>query len=303
MRRVIPLELLGVEQLNFNLYDENEVLLFARGSKLTPSNLMMLNSKKVYRKEDEVFIEEKPVPVKESKNIISETTTQLLITSAKLIIGDIAAGKSPDFTACKKARDVILEEVKKRIDTYESIDEFRVIDEYSFSHGLNVSMISTIIGQSLELNSVQMKELSIGALLHDIGKTKIPKEIIFKKKILTPYEYETVKQHALYGYEIITQKIKLSDNIARAAMEHHERYFGGGYPYKLQGQSITLYGQIVAIADVYDALVSNKVYKAAVPPTEAIRIMQNENKLFFNPELLARFVKLSKIENIDSKRI
>ena len=112
----------------------------------------------------------------------------------------------------------------------------RIIDEYTFSHGINVSMISTVIGTKIGLNPQQLKELSLGALLHDIGKIKIPKQILYKVGRLDTDEFELIKNHSTLGYELITQTIRLSDNVARPALEHHERYSGEGYPKKIEGK-------------------------------------------------------------------
>lgn len=143
-------------------------------------------------------------------------------------------------------------------------------DEYTYNHCINVAIYSVFIGNLLNLNKQNLKELTQAALLHDIGKSKIPKEILNKKGKLTKEEFKIVKKHTLDGYELTSEMHFLSEKVRYAILHHHEREDGSGYPFGIKGDEINLYAKIIAIADVYDALTSERVYKEKSTPFEAI---------------------------------
>ncbi len=143
-------------------------------------------------------------------------------------------------------------------------------DEYTYNHSINVAIYSVFIGNLLNLTKQDLKELTRAALLHDIGKSKIPKEILNKKGKLTEEEFEVVKRHTLDGYELSQDMHFLSEKVRCAILHHHEREDGSGYPFGIKGDEINLYAKIIAIADVYDALTSERVYKEKSAPFEAI---------------------------------
>jgi len=133
-------------------------------------------------------------------------------------------------------------------------------DSYTYQHSVQVGMLSYYIANWLGLSNAESTRIGYAGFLHDIGKCKIPNEVLNKPEKLTAEEYEEVKKHTIYGYEII--KNSTSDEMmALGALHHHERYNGGGYPHGLKGEEISLFGRIIAIADIYSAMTSTRIYQ------------------------------------------
>lgn len=149
-------------------------------------------------------------------------------------------------------------------------------DDYTYRHNIGVGVIATLIGKWLSLSEEDLHDLTIAATLHDIGKTKIPTEILNKPGKLTKAEYETVKKHTIYGYEILKNTQGINHEISLVALQHHEREDGKGYPFNLQGSKISYYSKIVAVADVFHAMSSNRVYHDATPFYQVIKQMNED---------------------------
>lgn len=167
--------------------------------------------------------------------------------------------------------------------------EIRKYDTYTFAHSVNVCTLATMIGILKNYSKKRLYELSIGALLHDIGKIKIPTQILNKRGRLTSDEFEIMKQHSELGFFLLRKNKALSIVPMHVAFQHHEKYDGQGYPRRLKQKAIHEYARIVAIADVYDALTADRSYKSAVPPYEAYKIMVKESGIHFDPDLLELF--------------
>ena len=136
-------------------------------------------------------------------------------------------------------------------------------DSYTQGHSQRVSDISVLIAEDLGIKAQSISDIRIGSLLHDIGKIGIPDSILLKKGKLTEAEFDVIKQHPSMGVKILRQ-VKLLEPMRPAILEHHERLDGSGYPHKLQGTQISLMGRIVAVADVFDAMTSDRPYRPAI---------------------------------------
>ncbi|EKE04527.1 MAG: hypothetical protein ACD_20C00052G0002 [uncultured bacterium] len=299
MRRIIPLELVGSEKLDFDLYDEKGEIIYKSGDELTPNFLMMLSYKKVYRKSEPVSLDfetkniDTPKETIEYKSLISQTATTSLIKNARQVLKATFNKDRPAIAVCNATRDIIVEEVGSNIEKIECISQLRIFDEYTFSHTINVSSMSTALGIVLGFNETDISDLALGALLHDIGKMEVPKDILNKPGKLDPDEFQYMRSHSLLGYQYIKKKMGYDDKVAQVALEHQERYGGGGYPNGLKGKEISLFSQVTAIADVYDALISNRVYKRAIASPDAIKIMLSEGSESFNPYMLYKFIYMA----------
>ncbi|QSX05130.1 HD-GYP domain-containing protein [Sedimentibacter sp. zth1] len=164
-------------------------------------------------------------------------------------------------------------------------------DDYTYRHSLCVAILSITTGISLQLNEHMLTEIGICALLHDIGKMTIPIEIINKPDLLSPQEYDTVKQHPIIAVEKLKKLSFVSQAVLDGILTHHEKFDGTGYPYGLKGDEIPLYGKILAIADVYDALTSTRSYRRACFPNEAIEYVMGCADVHFDYNILKAFLK------------
>jgi HD-GYP domain-containing protein (c-di-GMP phosphodiesterase class II) len=172
-----------------------------------------------------------------------------------------------------------------------SLCDVRSIDEYTFSHSVNVSVISIVTGIGAGFKEDTLKDLGIGALLHDLGKVKVDDAILRKPGSLTSIEYDEVKRHTLYGYEILKNSGNISQDACDIALSHHERLDGSGYPRKLRNNDILTFARIVAIADVYDALTTDKVYRRKMMPHDVLDYMLSLGGKHFDKNLLDTFVR------------
>ena len=169
------------------------------------------------------------------------------------------------------------------------LQQMLATDNVTLYHSINVAIISQYIARVLGFKEDNIKEVITAALLHDIGKLQIPHSILQKKGQLTADEFTKVKEHPLVGYEILSQYPMFSDDIKRGVLEHHEKWAGNGYPFNLSGFNIHMYARIIAIADVYDALVSKRSYKTEMTTDQAIKEMLKDVG-HFEPSILNRFV-------------
>lgn len=305
MQKVVILEHVGKESLDFNLYNSFREVVYEKGSPLTPNMFLKFSSINIYKADsDEPLISEVS---KEKYNANTENLTSVysqeiadyLVQNTKKILHKLENGEIPEKSVCEATRDVILDEISNKIDQVESIHQLRIVDDYTFSHGVNVSSICSALAFKFDFNQKDIQELTLAALLHDIGKTRIPKEILTKPKPLIPNELEIMKQHTTFGYDIIKNQMQLGERIALVALEHQEKYNGSGYPRGIKGKEISLFAQITSIADVYDALVSQRVYKEPMSSSDALKIMIAEGSKAFNPFVLYKFIYLVNYKSSD----
>lgn len=167
--------------------------------------------------------------------------------------------------------------------------DIRKYDDYTFAHSVNVCALSTMLGILCQYTRAQLDELALGALLHDIGKIKISLDILNKPSQLDNNEFEIMKTHSEIGFELLRKTTQLSVVPMHVAFEHHEKYDGSGYPRGLAANDIHEYARIVAIADVFDALTSDRPYKDACLPHIAYEIMMEEGDNHFDQTLLKLF--------------
>lgn len=167
----------------------------------------------------------------------------------------------------------ILSQVKDHKDVLSLLTDVCAYDNYIFTHSLNVTIYSLALGMELNLSCKQLEELGMGAILHDVGKRVVPFEVLSKPGKLTDQEYNIVKRHAEDGFSLLRHVPNIPLTAAHCAYQHHERLDGSGYPRGLQGDKIHYYSRILAIADVYDAVTSNRVYRKAMLPQEGLEIL------------------------------
>ncbi|HEY8450004.1 MAG TPA: HD-GYP domain-containing protein, partial [Bacillota bacterium] len=154
--------------------------------------------------------------------------------------------------------------------------EARTVEFYTFGHSLNVCALAVVIGKSLGIPTNELPTLAMGALLHDIGKARLDSGLLEKREPLTESEREELRRHPIYGFEILQRQPGVSLSEAKVAHQHHERLDGSGYPNGLRGDQITREARIVAVADVYDAMTSDRPYRRRLSPHQALRHILSE---------------------------
>ena len=169
----------------------------------------------------------------------------------------------------------------------------RGYDDVTYVHSVNVALLSNMIGRIVypDISDEELKVLTLAGLLHDIGKMMVPDNIIQKKGRLTLPEYNLVKTHVLFGNNILKGIDNLDPRIAEVAMRHHERCDGTGYPGGYKREQIELFARIVAIADTYDAMTSDRAYRAAICPFDVIEMFEREGIVKYDVEFLLPFLE------------
>lgn len=209
----------------------------------------------------------------------------------------MAQGASPDIALCEVVAEKIISEVTSHSDQIHVLSQIRVRDPYTYSHILDVTALSIALAKKIGFGHKEIKEIALASILHDLGKLLVPKSIMFKPSRLTEKEFQVMKLHPEFGYKMIKYDLKLSEEIAKPALEHQEMYGGGGYPQNLKGDEIHPYSHIVKIADVYDALTSKRPYKESIPSSKAIKIMLGEGEKSFHPEYFRHFIEMANYDD------
>ena len=167
-------------------------------------------------------------------------------------------------------------------------------DYYTYTHSVNVGMLSVLLAKSIFKNSRDhnMQELGAGFFLHDLGKCDVPLELLNKADKLSEHEWKVMRDHPQIGNKILSDTNQLTKECGVIVMQHHEREDGTGYPFNLAKDKIHVYARICSIADVFDALTSTRAYKLKMDPFDALKIMREEMLQHFNKELFRDFVLL-----------
>lgn len=177
------------------------------------------------------------------------------------------------------------------IELFDMLYNMRTISDSVYAHCLNVALISRMIGRWLKLPSHDLDVLTLSGLLHDIGKLKVPDEILNKPGFLTDEEFAQIRQHPKYGYEILKNQPNMDPRIKKSALMHHERCDGTGYPSGLSEDFIENFAMIVAIADVYDAMTAARSYRAPLCPFQVISNFEKEGYQKYYTRYILTFLK------------
>jgi len=167
-------------------------------------------------------------------------------------------------------------------------------------NAINSAILASILAQGLSLPRHKLVNLATGALLHDIGMLRIPKEILEKKESLNASEVQQIKTHPVHSYRIISKELKLPEEVGLTALQHQERWDGQGYPKGLKGKEITAFARIVSVADAFEAMVSERPYRDSMIGYTAMRAIMGDNGRRFDPEILKVFIKALGIYPIGS---
>lgn len=163
--------------------------------------------------------------------------------------------------------------------------------DYTYVHSINVGILAISIGRRYGLNREELIKLGTSAILHDVGKNDIPIDILDKSGKLTEEEYLIMKEHPYLGYKRIKDTIEFSAVTKIGVLQHHERCDGSGYPYGLKRDDISLFGKIIAVADIYDAMTSDRSYRPAYSPLEAFEYLLGDGDKRFDIQIVENFTR------------
>ncbi|MCI5620742.1 MAG: HD-GYP domain-containing protein [Lachnospiraceae bacterium] len=184
-----------------------------------------------------------------------------------------------DGDGLANATDSIANDLLEAIDSSDAIaidiSTLKTSDEYTFKHSVDVATISMILAKQQGMSKKDIHDIGVAGLLHDVGKTKVPLEILNKPSRLNDDEFAVMKQHSVFSYRIVKARNEFSDAVCMAVLQHHEKINGAGYPLGATAQQITPYAKLLAVADIYDALVTERPYKKAFSQRDAVEMIMS----------------------------
>jgi len=216
------------------------------------------------------------------------------------IMDDARLGRMVDTERAKHVVAGLVQSVMRNPDALVSLNQLKNKDEYTALHSLRVCVLSLAFARHLELSDDQLHIVGLGALLHDIGKMKVPNEVLNKPGRLTAEEFEIMKTHVPHGVKIAEAGRAVPPAAIELIATHHERVDGSGYTSGLKGEGISLFGQIAAIADCYDAITSDRVYHNGVSAHEALGKLYSWRNINFHEQLVEQFIQCMGIYPIGS---
>ncbi|PAV28728.1 hypothetical protein CIL05_15730 [Virgibacillus profundi] len=260
-----------------SIYNENGVVLIQKGLKLTEKMLgRLLNQGITYIYIEDEFTEDiyvEPVLSDKLRVDASKTIKDIFLELRESGLKERAYILEKKGKKLASVVERIMEDIKSSEKSLSMLTEIFITDDYIFHHSLNVTIYSLAIGVEMNLSNKKLTEIGIGAMLHDIGKIFIDPEILQKPDKLSVEEFEIIKEHTTMGFDFLRKSADMPAVVSHCAYQHHERLDGSGYPRGIKGDEIHTYAKLIGIADVFDAVTSNRVYRDAMLPHEGLEII------------------------------
>lgn len=265
-----------------------------KGTDLEPANTQPEIEKKISKEIDSVVLKERShhasVTVTEevdrARNLYKESTTAI-----HNVMKDVRMGKQVNVQSLEPMAEHIIYSVFRNSHAMTGVSRIKTKDEYTFMHCVSVAGLMATFAKEMNMSDEAIYNIAMGGLIHDIGKTLIPNEILNKPGKLEDDEMAIMKKHVNHSQDILESKYGLPQESMDVALQHHERIDGSGYPLGLKSEEISTIGKMSAIVDVYDALTSVRVYKDAWEPTQTLKKMLEWSEHHFDKELVHAFIR------------
>lgn len=288
--RKVPTEYLAPGMITAkHLYTNDGRVLLAEGVELNKKYINRLIQKGI----PALYVKDKISADVVVEDVVLDNTRNQAVVQIKHAITHLAkkvADKKINIVNINKTISDIVDQLLLNSDIIYNLADIRTVDNYLFSHSVNVCILSVMTGIALQYDRTQLEDLARGALLHDVGKVMVPYDILNKPGRLTPDEFEEIKKHPGYSLEILRKNSCISSVSRIIAYQHHEKYNGEGYPAGLRGGDIMEASQIVGMADMYDAITSDRCYRGAMPPNEAYELISASGDYYFKFDLVKAFL-------------
>lgn len=207
------------------------------------------------------------------------------------VVNDLCKGKKVEVQKIDKISNSIYKNINDEYYIIKCLGELRTSEEYIYTHSVNVSFYGMLLGKWLCLTKKDINQIVIAGLLHDIGQVKVPIEILNKKGKVDIEEFDEIKKHPIYGYNMMKDTSIVSDVVKEVILMHHERMNSTGYPLGKNGDEISIYSKIVAVVDAYDAITSERTYRKRKTPFEAFEILKNNSMEYFDIHVMDTFLE------------
>lgn len=212
-------------------------------------------------------------------------------TLTKSLLDDIRLGGAINTDAAKETVNDCVQSVIRHPDALMWMTKLRNENEYTAEHCLNVCILAIAFGRHLNLSEEDLQHLGLCGLLHDVGKMRVPPEVLNKPERLTPKEMRMMMAHTVHGRNLLMSAGNIYTGAIDVAYSHHERIDGAGYPRKLPGEGISLFSRIISIVDAYDAMTADRCYQRARTSTEALKVIYEERSKQFDEDLALAFLE------------
>ena len=223
-------------------------------------------------------------------DVIEERTRVQAVDSVAETFRQAEVNGQFDMDLMEQCADLLVRDIMTKKKNLVQITDIRLHDSYTFSHSVNVAVLATMLGNLCGYSKSKLQVITLGGLLHDIGKLAVPTPILNKTSSLTADEFKIIRRHPSEGRKILKElNSPIASILAIIAVQHHEHLDGSGYPYHVRGKSIHPYSRITAIADVYDALTSARSYKRAYKPNVVYQMMMKNSPGHFDMDRLRLF--------------
>ena len=235
------------------------------------------------------------VELPRAREIESDTRNVLYNT-----LEDVRLGRTIDSAAAKAVIADLVESIISNPDAMGVLSQLKNADEYTALHSIRVCILALTFGRHLDMTREQLNLLGVGALLHDVGKMKVPAEILNKSDKLTDKEFDIIKTHVPLGVAVLENSHGISPMSIQVAANHHERYGGGGYTGGIKGDTIGAFGMIGGVVDCYDAITSDRIYHKGMTSYDALSKMYQWRNSAFHPGLIEQFIQCMGVYPIGS---
>lgn len=328
MEKIPVEELVKYKMLPFDLYNENGEKLVDAGEILTSGKLLQISQYDVLFKSTPKHTESRPTthmapatpvadmdeesfePAKPKEIVFDKTVNRKSKFKAQSQVDMKSYYATTMFALRENAnkdaiqmvdeiKDKILDDVQSVIQEVKFCSQLKLLGNYNDCHALNTAILATAMGYKLEYDEDVIEKLAQASLLHDIGMTRLPKEIL-EKTSLSQQDNKLFQKHTHMGYKILKYEMGLPEDICLVALEHHENNDGSGYPFKLSGEQISKLTRVVGLCSFFDDLTSNKTVHKVKNTKEALRIMLEVGTKKFFPELLYQFVNMFNYNDLES---
>lgn len=289
--RYVPISCLREKMvLAKNIIGANNELLLACDQKLTEKYINVIK-KLGYQG---VYIKDELSDDIEIENVIKDELRQKTVTTIKNVFihaesGDIKSAEK-SFDESRELVSDMVDEILENKQLMVNMVDLKIFNDYVFYHSVDVAVLAVVMGLAENFSYNGLYRLGMGGLLHDIGKIFISKDILDKAGKLTIDEMEIIKDHPVSGYEYLRKTCVLPDETYLSVLQHHERFDGTGYPYGVAGSRINKNSRIIAVADVYDAMVSDRPYRKALLPSDVVDYIDSTSGELFDPAVVKTFL-------------
>ncbi len=329
MEKIDVEELVKFKMLPFDLYNDNGEKLVNAGEILTSGKLLQISqyehiykdmpkqqnsgSKKQKRQFDDYtgleesgsFEKEKPREIIFDKTVNrkskikaqAQVDMKSYFATTMFALQDNATQEAIQMIG--EIKDKILDDIHAILPDVKYCSQLKLLGNYYDCHSLNTAILSTALGYKLNVDEDYLEKLTKAALLHDIGITKLPKEIL-EKTVLSQQDTKIFQTHTQIGYKILKHEMGMPEDICLVALEHHENNDGSGYPFKLSGEQISEMARIVGLCSFFDDLTSNRTPTRIKNTKEALRVMLEVGSKKFTPQLLYQFVNMYNYNDLES---